>query len=100
MKPVQVHAEAEQELLEALEYYEQQRPGLGGELRHDFEITVEKVVANPRGYAVTNTGEVRYASFRRFPYRLVFVDFDEYLWIVAVSHHRRHPRYWAGRIRR
>lgn len=99
MKPVQLHAEPERELLDALEYYDQQRPGFGGELRRDFEATVEKVLGNPHGYAVTDAGDVRYASFRRFQYRIVFVDLDDYLWIIAVSHHSRHPRYWSGRLK-
>lgn len=79
MKPVQLHTEAEQELCDALEYYEQQRHGLSGEFRRDFEATVEKVRENPHGYAVTDEGDVRYASFRRFQYRIVFIDLDDYL---------------------
>ncbi len=99
MKPVLLHPAAEAELLDALEYYERQRQGLGGELRRDFEAVLEKVRKNPFSYAVTDTGGVRYASFRKFRYRVVFLDLNDHLWIVAVSHHSRHPRYWSGRLK-
>ena len=99
MKPVKLHPEAKAELFDALAYHEQQRAGLGSELRRDFDAIVEQVCKNPRGYAVSDARDVRYASFRKFSYRLVFIDLADHLWIVAVSHHSRHPRYWAGRLK-
>jgi len=98
MMAARLHPAAEDDLLHALEYYEQQRHGLGGELRRDFESTLGKVRLNPQSYAVVDASGIRYASFHRFPYRLVFLELGDHLWIVAVSPHSRHPRYWSGRV--
>lgn len=43
MKPAVLHADAEDELQEALAYYEGKRAGLGGEFRREFEAAVQCV---------------------------------------------------------
>ena len=96
MKPITLHECAEAELHDALEYYEGQRTGLGGEFRREFEAAVERVRANPLAYAIEDDGGVRYSPFRRFPYKLVYVDLSDRIWVTAVAHHRRRPRYWSG----
>jgi toxin ParE1/3/4 len=97
MKPFVLHECAEAELREALKYYEEQRTGLGGEFRREFEAALERVRENPLAYAIEDNDGVRYAPFRRFPYKLVYVDLSDHIWIAAVAHHRRRPRYWSGR---
>ena len=96
MKPVRLHEQAEVELREALDYYESQRAGLGGEFRREFEAAVERVSTNPLAYAIEDDG-VRIGPLRRFPYMLVYVELVDCIWVAAVSHHARCPRYWAGR---
>lgn len=98
MKRVTLHQGAEADLREALEYYESERTGLGGEFRREFEAVLARVRTGPLGFAIEGEAEVRFATLRRFPYRLAFIDLDDRIWIVAVAHHRRRPRYWAGRI--
>ena len=97
MKPIVLHECAEAELREALEYYEGQRAGLGGEFRRDFEAALGRVRENPLAYAIEYDDGVRYGPFRQFPYRLVYVDLSDRVWVAAVSHHRRRPRYWSDR---
>ncbi len=97
MKPVTLHEAAEAELREALAYFEGQRAGLGGELRREFETALERVRTNPLAYAIEDNVGVRYGPLRRFPYMLVYVDLDDRIWVAALAHHRRHPRYWASR---
>lgn len=97
MKPISLHEAAEAELAEVLEYYERQRAGLGGEFRREFETTLERIRTNPLAYAVEDDTGVKYALLRRFPYKLVYVDSNDCIWIAAIAHHRRRPRYWANR---
>ena len=97
MKPVTLHADAEAELREALDYYEGQRAGLGGEFRQGFEAALQRVRDNPRAYATEDDAGVRYCPLRRFPFTLVYVELDDRIWVAAVAHQRRRPRYWARR---
>jgi len=97
MKQATLHEGAEADLREALDYYETQRAGLGGEFRREFEATLERICNNPLAYAIEDNAGVRYGPLHRFPYYLAYVDMDDRLWVVAVAHYRQRPRYWASR---
>lgn len=97
MKPATLHEDAEAELREALDYYAQQRAGLDGEFRREFEAALQQVRENPLLHAVEDDAGVRYCPLQRFPFTLVYVDFEDRIWVAAVAHQRRRPRYWARR---
>lgn len=93
MKPALLHEEAEAELREALDYYAGQRAGLDGELRREFEAALQRVRESPLLHATEDDDGVRYCPLRWFPYNLVYVDREDCIWVVAVAHQRRRPRY-------
>jgi toxin ParE1/3/4 len=97
VKSVIFDADAEDELRAALEYYDQQRPGLGGELLTEVFEAVERIRQSPRLYAITDKNGTRGCPVHRFPYTLFYIELEESIWIAAVAHHRRRPRYWARR---
>lgn len=97
MKPVVLHEQAEAELRDALAWYDQRRSGLGGELRRDFADAVERIARNPQAYAVDGDSGIRLCPLRRFPYAIVFVERDTDVWVAAVAHQSRHPRYRESR---
>jgi toxin ParE1/3/4 len=97
MKPVILHEEAEAELREALDYYAGQRIGLDGQFRRAFEAALDRVRENPLAYAAEDDAGVRYCPLRQFPYLLVYVNLEDRVWVAAVAHQRRRPRYWARR---
>ena len=97
MKPVLLHEEAEAELRKGLDSYERQRAGLGGEFRREFEAALQRVCENPQAYAAEDDPGVRYCPLHQFPYTLVYVELEERIWVAAVAHQRRRPRYWASR---
>lgn len=97
MMPVTLHENAEAELREALDYYAKQRVGLDGEFRRAFEAALARICENPLAYAIEEDTGIRYCPLRRFPYMLVYVDLGQQIWVAAVSHQRRHPRYWSWR---
>jgi toxin ParE1/3/4 len=98
VKPFTIHADAEADLRKELERYEQQREGLGRELREEFEAALERVRENPYLYAAEDESGARHCPLRRFPFTLIYLDFEEYVWIVAVAHQRRRPGYWTRRL--
>jgi plasmid stabilization system protein ParE len=97
LTPYTIHAEAEEELRAALASYEEERAGLGGEFRQEFEAALERVRQNPLMYAAEDASGARLCPFHRFAYNLVYLDLGDHIWIAAVAHQHRRPRYWARR---
>jgi plasmid stabilization system protein ParE len=89
--------EAKAELFEATLYYEEQAVGLGV----DFEREVQRAVADlrnhPHAWPKFPDGTRRH-MLMHFPYLLVYVPFPKHIWIVAVAHAKRRPRYWSSRV--
>lgn len=91
-----VRKEAEFDIDEQFEYYEEKREGLG----HDFLLCVEealnKVQRNPLIYRKIHK-ELRRIPIARFPYRIFyFVQYQNVI-ITAVFHARKDPTSWNNR---
>ena len=97
MKPVIFHPDAEAELRAAVAYYEQQRAGLGRDLRSEVERTIRRIQQQPQLFPQHNESGIRKYVIRRFPYTIFYLELDESIWIAAVAHQRRRPGYWASR---
>ena len=91
-----LHAEAEVEILEALEWYAER--SLLAARAFVQEVTSMVVVADrspqtwPRAF-----GNTRRIVFPHFPFSLIFRMKGDILEIVAVAHQRRRPFYWSNR---
>ncbi len=88
---------AELEVDEAIEYFDQQREGLGDRFEQDLVETVRFIAERPlTGKPLTAL--VRKFRLRTFRYNLIYViDADEVI-VVAVAHHSRRPGYWHKRL--
>jgi toxin ParE1/3/4 len=88
---------AEEEMLDAAVYYENQVPGLGMDFLTQIENAVQRIKAYPEsGKAVR--GKILRRLVRRFPFGILYrVDPSEIV-VVAVMHLRRRPGYWKKRI--
>jgi plasmid stabilization system protein ParE len=95
--PLVLEPEAEADLLEAFEWYEKQREGLGREFIECVDDALEQVAGNPELYAISHRG-VRQALVRRFPYVVCFLIETERISVIAVLHGRRNPRLWQTRL--
>lgn len=90
---------AEQELGEAVEYYEAQEQGLGFELFEEIWATIERIERYPQAWQFIGP-RTRRCQTHRFPYGVIYQireEEDEIL-IVAVAHLHRKPSYWQNRI--
>ena len=88
---------AEEEMLEASEYYERQARGLGRDFLAEVQRTVDVIIENPRVGRVVRR-PIRRRLMRRFPFGILYrVDPHEIV-IIAVMHLRRRPGYWAARV--
>lgn len=97
MKPVKYHPLAESELVESAMFYERRREFLGDGFLDLIEETRAEIQGNPEMGKPGKSG-TRSWKVRRFPFRLVYLDQPERIWIVAVAHLSRKPTYWLERL--
>ena len=85
------------DLLEILEYYDEEA---GGDLAADFyaEFRQYAKVAGERPYSFPAYEELRRVNLRRFPHHFLFQIIDEKtLRILVVKHNHRRPSYGPDR---
>lgn len=98
MKPVAFHPDAAREAGDAATRYERLRAGLGEDFRAELDAALLRLRQNPQLYAAESRS-IRVCPLHRFPYSIFYEELPEGIWIAAVGHHRRRPRYWARRRR-
>ena len=95
--PLSLEPEAEADLLEAYEWYEKRREGLGSEFMECVDDALERISRQPELHAPGYRG-VRQTLIKRFPYVICFLLEEEVIAVVAVFHGRRDPSEWQARI--
>lgn len=97
-RTLRIHADASEELAEAVEWYEARRRGLGREL---FEAVVESIESLPTtaemGTPLSADRRTRRLLLPRFPYQIVYRSAPAEIIVVAVAHTNRRPGYWRRR---
>lgn len=97
MQEVRFDPRAEEEFLQAAQYYEEKEPGLG--LRFVLAVKEAVRIAGSRARIHREVGVgCRKCFVSRFPYVLIFRERDELLQIIAVMHTRRQAGYWKERV--
>lgn len=102
---IEVDPEAALELLDARNFYEQRRSGLGVIFELAAQRTLDAIEATPESYPshpFAKTPGVRRALFLRpprFPFAFAYVlrATTGNPYVLAAEHLRREPTYWAGR---
>jgi plasmid stabilization system protein ParE len=100
VKPVNHDAEARCDILAAVRFYEERQPGLGERFLRLLDDTVRRVAERPGACGFYDKPPLRSAQVPKFPYRVLFVEDDEAVWIVAVAHLSRKPGWWRHRLER
>jgi plasmid stabilization system protein ParE len=90
------HPEANEELWNALEYYETCERGLGEEFYLEVQTTIDRILSFPQTWPVLEA-EVRRCLVHRFPYGVLYSVEPDGVFILAVMHLRRDPDYWKHR---
>jgi toxin ParE1/3/4 len=97
-RTIRIIQEASAEFTDAVRWYEERRPGLGGEFFDAVSMTIEFVAAGPEiGAALSAGGGERRLLVPRFPYQVVYRLTSSDVVIVALAHLRRRPGYWKNR---
>lgn len=94
---------ARAEYLDAVDYYDRQRPGLGDELIDRFEEALRDIAKDPGAWPRVDGWEgdpvLRNHRVETFHYRVVYYVAGDHVRIVAYAHTSRMPGYWSDRTR-
>lgn len=99
MKPVQYHPEGLEEYEEAIKYYADIDRSLGARCKKALQAARSKFRRRPMSYPLDDETGCREYAMPKFPYSFHYLVSDDYIWIVAVAHHKRKPGYWHPRLR-
>jgi toxin ParE1/3/4 len=95
--PVIMSPAADDDLLQAVQYYELQRRGLGMELVARVENTLKRIGDNPDLYPEVKSG-IRRAPVRRFPYGVFYRRRSNYIQVIAIVHDAHDAAIWQARV--
>jgi toxin ParE1/3/4 len=90
------HPEAETEFNEAIEYYENNEPGLGYDFSMEVHAAIQNIVNYPTAWPILEDN-LRRCLVKRFPFGVIYSLEQDEIFILAVMHLRRNPEYWKNR---
>ncbi len=93
---VEFHPLAVKELSDAALFYEGKARGLGDDFVNEVQRLLEVLQTHPE-LGRSAPGAVRTVSTRRFPYTIIYRASGDRLFLLAIAHQRRRPRYWRSR---
>lgn len=92
------HPQAEDELDEAVRFYEGCRHGLGLDFAEEVYATIARIGEFPDA-SFELSKKTRRCLVNKFPYGVIFQIKSGTLRIIAIANLHRRPGYWRGRIR-
>jgi plasmid stabilization system protein ParE len=90
MRRLRLRSSAEADYLQAISWYEEQRPGLGREFETELEEVLQRIRQNPEFFA-RQTATVRKARMPRFKYGIFFTVENDEIGVLAIYHPSRNP---------
>lgn len=97
MKAFSFHPDAQSELEQAIEFYDEKRPGLGLELSDEVFASIRRILQNPNAWSKVSAN-TRRCLIHRFPYGIVYQALADEIFVIAVMHLSRRPNYFQDRI--
>jgi plasmid stabilization system protein ParE len=91
------HPNAEKELEQVEEHYDNIREELGDRLRDEIQVAISRILKLPNVWQPLSH-VVRRCRLNSFPYGIVYRVKTDEIRILAVMHLRRKPNYWLDRL--
>jgi len=92
-----VRPEAEDDLKDAISWYEDKRTGLGYDFLLQVDAGINFINRNPEIHPIDYKG-ARKHLIKRFPYKIIYLVEEEEIIILAVIHGKRRPDLIKQRI--
>src|SRR5258708_3431342 len=90
--------EAAEEIEETAAWYGKRSGIARAEFLLEIDRALDAVLEAPLRWPSNVDGTKRYVC-RTFPYTLIYFVEDDIVFVVAVAHQKRKPRYWRDRLR-
>jgi toxin ParE1/3/4 len=94
---ISFHEAAELEIIDAVSFFQSERPELGAALIDEIERAIHQILTHPLSCQLVNR-TVRRKVLRRFPYNIMYSVKPEAIRILAMASQRRRPFYWRSRV--
>ena len=88
---------AEDEFAEAVDYFNEQRPGLGFEFAGEVQPTFERIRHHPEAWPVFSC-RARRCLTDRFPFGVLYQVRSDCILVGAIMHLKRDPTRWQQRV--
>lgn len=95
-RSVSFHVAAEDELIEAVDFYDLESSGLGAVFIDDIQKAINDISRFPEAAPLIQ-GRIRRRILTNFPYAVIYSLRETDLRILAIAHQKRRPFYWRGR---
>ena len=92
-----IAAEAQQDIEEAYQWYEDHRAGLGEEFLSCVDACVQAICRMPELHMKVY-GQYRRALLRRFPYAVFYEYAENNITVFCIFHASRNPDKWRNRL--
>lgn len=97
MKSVRLHSLAQQEIREAVDYYNGAREGLGDDFAEEVEAAIDRIGRQPKASSPYGNGYRKCVFSKRFPYVIFYYEYEDHVWVATVHHSSREPDTWMDR---
>ena len=97
MSQIRFHELARRELFETRDYYDDLVYKLGERFIIEVERCLNIIKNNPLAYPVIKQN-VHKAVIIKFPFSILYQIEKDNIYVLAVMHQKRKPKYWAERI--
>jgi len=95
---IRFHESVREDILEILDWYFDQKPGLEQEFFTSLESAITRLRQNPLACQIQHR-QTRYAHLSRFPYRIVYRVLEREVFVFGVFHVKRSPRLIRKRLK-
>src|SRR5262245_58191126 len=91
---LQFRSESEDQLKEAIHWYEQQRKGLGKRFRIAAREVIQSIRKSPESRQIIHPPDVRKVRVDVFPYAIYYRVFHDRIRVISVFRGSRDPATW------
>jgi hypothetical protein len=91
------HPDAEIELNQAVDYYNDCQPSLGWDFSREVYCAIQNILAYPQAWTPLSKN-TRRCLVNRFPFGVIYQIIQNHIFIIAIMQLNRKPGYWHKRI--
>jgi plasmid stabilization system protein ParE len=92
------HPEAEEELFDAIDYYQSLAPNLGESFAQEVYKTIQRILDFPMAWPEVRP-TIRRCLLNRYPYSILYTIKNDQVVVLAVMNLYRKPEYWQQRTK-